>query len=381
MKHATWSTRRPRALGLVMALLWIGATATGVYAQDLKGAPPSPEDEKPKPLPVKEDLTPSIPPEFDRARPNYHVVNAGDTLFQISQAYFGTPYVWPVVWSFNDHITNPHWIYPGDIVYLRPPLPGTAPFDQNAPSQFPGQPAGLSLAMGGFMMETDDKEDDERAREVRDGSVGRLMYSPEAKDMLAFPDRVYISLIDDEKNKARDGKVYAVLRYIKELEDPNDDDRVVARKYKVIGAVRIVESHEKAFDTAVVVQSWEEMYRGDRLFPYERQLLKVAPAVATETVIGNIIDTLNVETLFGEHHYIFINRGSKDGVRVGNRFFAYERREGRSELDEDEIKELPFERVAQVMVIHTDRDYSTALVTESRRELKMGTRLEMYEGY
>jgi hypothetical protein len=47
-----------------------------------------------------------------------HIVREGDTLWGISDEYFGDPWHWPELWSFNPEITNPHWIYPLDQVRL-----------------------------------------------------------------------------------------------------------------------------------------------------------------------------------------------------------------------------------------------------------------------
>jgi hypothetical protein len=46
-------------------------------------------------------------------------VNGGDTLWEISSAFLGNPYYWPRLWSINDYITNPHWIYPGNRIVFR----------------------------------------------------------------------------------------------------------------------------------------------------------------------------------------------------------------------------------------------------------------------
>ncbi|MBH25286.1 MAG: hypothetical protein CMH57_12710 [Myxococcales bacterium] len=349
------------ALGLGFAAL----SAAPVSAQNLEGKPPTPEEENPRPLDVKQNLMPQIPAEFDKPRPNYHVVRAGDTLFDISRYYFGTPYVWPVVWAYNEHITNPHWIYPGDVVYLREPVLGPAPDNPEVSTE------GMSIAMGGFYLDSDDDEY---------GPVGTISHSPENKNMMAFPDRIYLDLEEDTDRDVKKGSVFAILRFIKNHED--DDDNVLAKKYKVIGAVRVVEvGKDDIHHTAIIVQSWEEIYRGDVLFPYERQLLRVEPVVATNTVVGSILDTQRVESLFGEHHYVFINKGKDQGVRVGNRFFAYDRKDGLSELDDDDISQIPFERVAQMRIVRVDNNYSTALITESRYELDLGMRVEMYKGY
>jgi hypothetical protein len=187
-----------------------------------------------------------------------------------------------------------------------------------------------------------------------------------------------VSTKSDENIK--NGKLYSVLRI--DSQEEQDDESVIS-KFRVVGAVRLVETSDKddQLHKAIIVQSWEEIYRGDILYPYERQLLRVAPSVATSTVVAKISDTIERRSLFGEHFYVLLSKGTKDGIRPGNRFFAYDRQDGRSELDSDDIQAIPYERIAQMLVIHSEEDYSTALVIESRRELSKGLRVEMYEGF
>src|ERR1035437_9153443 len=45
-----------------------------------------------------------------------HRVEKGDTLWDLSQKFLGSPWYWPKVWSYNPEIANPHWIYPGNEV-------------------------------------------------------------------------------------------------------------------------------------------------------------------------------------------------------------------------------------------------------------------------
>ena len=47
-----------------------------------------------------------------------HTVARGDTLWDLSAAYLGTPWVWPSVWTDNDDIANPHLIVPGDMIWI-----------------------------------------------------------------------------------------------------------------------------------------------------------------------------------------------------------------------------------------------------------------------
>src|SRR3569833_2831002 len=51
--------------------------------------------------------------------PDQHVVVRGDTLWDISGRFLQHPWCWPQVWGLNkEQIHNPHWIYPGQIVYF-----------------------------------------------------------------------------------------------------------------------------------------------------------------------------------------------------------------------------------------------------------------------
>ncbi|HEX7519257.1 MAG TPA: LysM peptidoglycan-binding domain-containing protein, partial [Candidatus Deferrimicrobium sp.] len=50
-----------------------------------------------------------------------HTVVEGDTLWDLSAKYLGSPWKWTVIWERNRFITNPHYIYPGIQVVIVPP--------------------------------------------------------------------------------------------------------------------------------------------------------------------------------------------------------------------------------------------------------------------
>ena len=50
-----------------------------------------------------------------------YVVREGDTLWTISQRFYGSPLYWYFVWESNkDKVKNPHWIYPGEVLLIPP---------------------------------------------------------------------------------------------------------------------------------------------------------------------------------------------------------------------------------------------------------------------
>src|SRR5205085_7400593 len=81
------------------------AQPSGYYHYDQGGMPRAVEEDV--------ELHPGPTPEL-------HVVRKGDTLWDICFYYFNDPWQWPKIWSYNAQITNPHWIYPGDLVRLLP---------------------------------------------------------------------------------------------------------------------------------------------------------------------------------------------------------------------------------------------------------------------
>jgi len=80
------------------------------------------------PVPVVSDLKPgqTIKVPMHRSKWDYpkeitlpdgnqlHVVERGDTLWDLGSKYLGNPFAWPQIWELNKWVTDPHWIYPGD---------------------------------------------------------------------------------------------------------------------------------------------------------------------------------------------------------------------------------------------------------------------------
>lgn len=47
-----------------------------------------------------------------------YIIKEGDTLWDLSDEFLHDPFAWPDLWENNRHIQDPHWIYPGDSLYL-----------------------------------------------------------------------------------------------------------------------------------------------------------------------------------------------------------------------------------------------------------------------
>ncbi len=331
-------------------------------------------------------------PSFER--PDYHVIEEGDTLFDLSGRYMGDQQAWPRLWSFNPHITNPHWIYPGDVLYLTESADEEdAEKDESETSTDisairTGRDAkpGLSLSTGGFITDDEPK------------FVGRIVASPKEARLLGQYDSVWLGFGDDAysgkvrdpikgrnpKKEIRDpGEIkrqdrFAIVRDKGEVKNPDGDK--IGRKYLVLGSLVVTKTSDENLETGYIDRSWREISRGDLLIPYEKQLSVVQHVKADRDLVAKIIGSLLGHFDFGESHYVFINKGASDGLRTGNRLYVYQRGPGLDTQWRKKPDDLPWRRVGRVRVVEAKEDYATAVITNSKREISIGDRLEMYKG-
>jgi LysM domain len=56
--------------------------------------------------------------QINEGAPKTYIVEEGDTLWDISSLFLEQPWLWPQLWRLNPEISNPHLIYPGDVLTL-----------------------------------------------------------------------------------------------------------------------------------------------------------------------------------------------------------------------------------------------------------------------
>src|ERR1051326_5629907 len=94
--------------------------ASAAFAQGPPRTAP-PQGPPPKGLTVRPDghvsanQDPANPDNFE-----IRIVKQGDTLSAIAGEVLKDPRLWPQLWEQNEHIINPHWIYPNDQILIRP---------------------------------------------------------------------------------------------------------------------------------------------------------------------------------------------------------------------------------------------------------------------
>jgi len=317
--------------------------------------------------------TPDEGPISPVATPELHVVRKGDTLWDICTYYFNDPYQWPKVWSYNPPITNPHWIYPGDLVRLLPkgvfagneqpqtdtqPQPDTG---NNQPDNLPApqQSRNVSIKQTAFV----EKSDLDKSIKV-DGGV-------DEKQLLTIGDSVYLAY--DSKNPPKVGQRYSIYRPGNSVKAGGKD---VGAYVKIIGAVEVVSVKQDKRARGVVVEANQEIERGDKVGSLQKEFKNVTPVPPKVDAQGSIVAMLAKEQLIGRGEVVFVDLGKGSGVEIGNRLFVVRRGDALPEQSRDTVgqddRRFPARTLGEIVIVDVGDKVSIGLVTLSVQEMGLG---------
>ncbi|MGZ5200602.1 MAG: LysM peptidoglycan-binding domain-containing protein [Telluria sp.] len=268
--------------------------------------------------------------DFRPDAPDQHVVVKGDTLWGISGAFLNNPWRWPEVWGLNrDEIRNPHWIYPGQVIYFdrehgrltlsKPGSGGGDGADGVSDLRMAPQirtdglgkdavPAIPSSVIEPFLSQPMVVQADDL-----DGAP-RLAASQQGHLFLGRGDTVYVS------GDLKGGKSFQVFRPGTPLRDP-ESGRIVAYQATYLGTVALqAEPKDGAnVSTFVVASSNREMRVGDLLVPAPPTPIRnYAPHPPEREVKARVMSIYGDTTQAGQSQVVTVNKGSIDGLDVGS---------------------------------------------------------------
>jgi len=285
----------------------------------------------------------------------YYTVKKGDTLWDISNRYFNTHWRWPQIWSENQQIMNPHRIFPGERLRLYHEIWDTfrAPesSDQPATDQLPVVESRYyvysSIHRIGFVTE----------QPIADSGQITMFRGDKnsPKTVLGQDESIYVTPAGSTPFKV--GDVYAVYRPPVPVIDPESKDAVGFQYYKT-GLIRIVESSEK-YAVAKVEKAFHPIMVNDLLLPYEPISSKIKLIPGKGGMLGKIVMAEEGTEIFGDNAVAFINKGSEDGIQMGQTYAIYEEYRLGSELD--------FVDFGSLLVLHTEATTATVLILRSGR--------------
>lgn len=358
----------------------------------------------------------------------FHVVQEGDTLWDISSYYLRDPYLWPKLWSYNNHITNAHWIFPGDRVRLTDPYgredDGSGRIEEGAPDlRYNQTPLPLGRQKETYMLNQFayvDAKAFELAMEVIGGS--------QAKSMMATLDTLYMDY--EDKRPPIPGERLVVYTPQESVYDPESKD-LVGYVVQVVGEVEIEKVATKAAE-GTVADSFNPIERGYKVGPLRRKFRRIDTIPGDEAVSGTVIASVNSagyvpdlaaklkrtkrskrqkssekerrrrkhkdkdkgkpnrqrridyatrdDVLSGEDQFVIVNLGADDGIKVGNVLEII--RKG-DEYTDARVFKIPYEDgwprrlLGTVLVVDVQEQSALCAVTFSRREVEIGDHVEL----
>lgn len=315
------------------------------------------------------------------ATPDFYVIQPGDTLWDISTRFLGDPYQWPQLWSYNEYITNPHWIYPGNRIYfnlgdaLTPPA---ATVEQV--QDIPYQPAPQTVA-------TNDSDCDFPARydSVRKGqhltapgvlgtasdinARGKVLAADVPGDLLGEGAYVYLKL--DDTDGVECGTLLNLYRKQPGgVKTPNGRRNV----YRVIATVRVVRTDDN-IATAELRDSFIEALRGDIVgdaIPVDLTVDVDPPEGDAEAkVIARLTTEQSMPTV---NETVFLDAGTEDGVDVGTALFFVSEKDALAAVGARPDKRLPERVMGRIVVVRAEEHTSTAVVIDAADSFDVGIR-------
>jgi hypothetical protein len=322
--------------------------------------------------------------EFLTNAPDQHVVVRGDTLWGISGKFLQHPWCWPQVWGLNrDQIRNPHWIYPGQIVY----------FDRAAGRLRLGTATGSGQGQGGM-------PDVRLSPQTRMEGLGRdaipaipasaiepfltqplIVNENELKDtpriVAAQEGHVFLGKGDKAyvRGDLKGGTAFQVFRPGKPLRDPATK-AILGYEAAYLGTIKLdraakIDNEAHRF---LIVSSKEEMGVGDRLVPVPpTPILNYVPHSPAAAVDARIMAIYGGVTQAGQNQVVSINRGKNDGLDLGTVLELY--RFGDTIADRTDHKKpvkLPDEQYGTLFIFRTFDNISYGLIMHVSDAVRVG---------
>ena len=303
--------------------------------------------------------------------PNEYVVQVGDTLWDISSRFLKDPWYWPEIWHINPQVVNPHLIYPGDVLglvyidgqprvtnirastYRLSPQARVSPITQ-AVTSVPYESIAAFLSSGVVLEK---------------GQAKRLPYLVDTRGdhlVASAGNEVYVRGTEDMSPGSR----FSVIHVGEPLVDPDDNDVVGYQGIQVAeGTLRRIGDKSTA-STVALTDSSQEAIRGDRLLPEDVDVpLNFYPRAPSTNIDGRIISVVGGVTQIGQYQVVVLNRGTRDGLAVGDVLTVFQSGEKVKDHIEGGKVWLPDEAAGTLMVFKVYDRIGYGLVMEATQAI------------
>ncbi|HVP29174.1 MAG TPA: LysM peptidoglycan-binding domain-containing protein [Myxococcota bacterium] len=299
-----------------------------------------------------------------------HTVAKGDTLWAISDAYLGTPWLWPSLWHANEtEIKDPHWIYPGQQLFIsgstiRPVSPAEAAqmaAGSGAPIT-PAAPTPFHFSAPEFTGFVATEHFDTKARVIAGMPGGRSIN--------AMGDVVTIGV---GAGSVRVGDELTLFRVTNDAVDPTTG-QVIGYQIDSLGWGVVTDVLQDSAQLQIRA-SKSEVMPGDGVYPRNLVNTEIRPTASPSGLEGAVLSLPASRTQMGQFDIVYLDRGAADGVAVGNAFEVYRPRYGLvADYAGADGRRIADQVLGRVIVVETQSHSAVGLVTASSDSITRGDR-------
>lgn len=309
-------------------------------------------------------------PDFDVVETEtgfYYTVQPGDTLWDLSQRFNDSPWLWSDVWSQNPQIRNPHIIYPGQKIrlLLRQDIEDhdqttlTDNIFEKPLEEFFQEPVFYRyspIESIGFILQHPLDPD------------ASILKTSDDKELIDFGDMVFIKYL--QKDSFNAGEKYFTYQTISPVIHP-ETGKDLGTQYLFTGVVEITRV-EPDFAVANVIKTYRAMQRGNYLMPYKSRSPEIPITESRHGLYGNIVASEKLMRLFGDDTIVFIDKGSADGTKPGQIYPVFKQDMAHIEGKHKEKVQLSPIVLGTILVVDTKESTSTALITHAKQGIPLG---------
>ena len=309
----------------------------------------------------------------------YYTIQKGDTLWDLSQRFDDSPWLWPDLWQKNTQITNPHLIYPGERIRLfrkkdhqrygveaeENPAPASG-----APQIEAAKPVKETPLEVYYLYANIDRVGFIRKPAVQ--PLGDIFKTRDDKQLISEGDLVYINRLESQASVEF---IPGMRLLVYNTQKPNDErgsESTYGTQHYILGIVEITRI-ETDYVMAKVIQSFRAIHVGDLVMPYNPRNPEISVVNSTPGIEGHIIGGEEHTTLMGDLFIAFIDKGKQDNILTGQIYDIYYQeyaQAGKKDVLLDKV------HMGSVLVLHTEENNSTVVITSSNRQIKAGEKIK-----
>jgi hypothetical protein len=311
-----------------------------------------------------------------------HTVVAGDTLWDLSAKYLGSPWKWTTIWEQNRFLTNPHYIYPGIQVVIVPPGPieiglGQEPASASGPADTVAavappveavKPAVQPVAPPHVPYLDIKPADFVRAGEFlkeQPKGIGHIGSGKDPKVGFVEGDTIYLSL----RMAIPAGQLLGVYRVRGPIDSPGKRSVSGYVKY-LIGVIQVVPDVDGQA-TAKIRHSFEDLTRADLITEEIPAYAPVRIDPGADGIPSTVITGRLENKELAQGDFIYLDQGASAGVAMGNVFRLFVPTGAAAGVSSSASGTVQF-AAARAVVVRVSPDFSTAYITDSTESFAAG---------